>query len=321
MKEAVLGSFIGLAVGDALGAQVEGLAPGTFEPVTDMGGGGLFRVKPGEYTDDAALALCLAHSLLENGGVFDMNDQIQRYVKWLEEGYMSSRDRAFGIGGTTLKAIQTYRVTGKNVVDADESASGNGGIMRLAPVPLLYRNRDEINVGHYSALSSLVTHGSTTTKDAASYFGLLIWHALKGESKEAIFSNTMELPATNPRLLEVINGSYLRKSPYKIIKESMGYHGDHEMIYETPEIRGTGYVVDTLEAALWAFATFDTFKEGMLALVNIGDDADSTAAVYGQLAGAFYGVSAIPDEWINTLVNKDLIIDTATKLYEMGKAI
>ncbi len=300
--ERYLGSMLGLAVGDAVGAQVEFMRPGDFEPVVDMVGGGAFGLAAGAFTDDTSMALCLAQSLVERGG-FDPVDQLERYLRWLREGYMSSIGRAFDVGGTCADAIMRFEATRKPYCGStDPNRAGNGSIMRLAPVPLFFARDPHVAV-EMSAASSRTTHGARNAVDGCRYLGALIVGAVGGASKEQLLSprytpapGLWERAPLADAIREVADGSFVTKNP--------------------PEIRGTGYVVDSLEAALWAFHRGRSFEDGLMLAVNLGDDADTTAAVYGQLAGAFYGVSAIPQRFRDRLVMRDLIEELAEKLYQ-----
>jgi len=144
MKDRYRGSLVGLAVGDALGTTVEFKRPGTFEPVTDITGGGPFGLAPGEWTDDTSMALCLAASLLEQQG-FDPNDQMQRYVRWYREGYFSCTGHCFDIGNTVAAALGRFEKNGDPYAGSkDPSTAGNGSIMRLAPVALFFMVRSPL---------------------------------------------------------------------------------------------------------------------------------------------------------------------------------
>jgi len=302
--ERYLGSMLGLAAGDAVGAQVEFMRPGDFEPVTDMVGGGVFRLPAGAFTDDTSMALCLAQSLVERGG-FDPVDQLERYLRWIREGYMSSTGRAFDVGGTCADAILRFEATRQPYCGStNPNRAGNGSIMRLAPVPLFFAREPEKAV-EMSAASSRTTHGAPNAVDGCRYLGALIVGAVSGASKEELLSprytpapGLWERAPLADAVREIADGSFVTKDP--------------------PEIRGTGYVVDSLEAALWAFHRGHSFEEGLMLAVNLGDDADTTAAVYGQLAGAFYGVSAIPRRFRDRLAMRDLIEDLAVNLYELA---
>jgi len=295
------GCLLGLAVGDALGVAVEFRPPGTFEPVTGMVGGGRHNLKPGEWTDDTSLALCLAESLNERQG-FDPIDQLDRYVRWYREGHLSSTERCFDIGTTTRRALERFMRTREPFPGlTDEWSAGNGSLMRLAPVPIFYAKDPARAIELLSGESSRTTHALPVAVDACRYFGGLIFGALAGAPKEALLSERYspvpgyweEHPLTG-EIDAVAAGSYLRKEP--------------------PEIRGRGYVAASVEAALWAFGRSSTFEEGCLLAVNLGEDADTTAAVYGQLAGAYSGASAIPRGWLECLAKRDLIESYAERL-------
>lgn len=301
LEERFSGSLLGLACGDAIGASVEFCRPGSFEPVTDMLGGGFAKLQPGQWTDDTSMALCLAKSLIECKG-FDPTDQMQRYVRWFKDGYLSSTGQCFDIGRTTRTALDKFVATGNAYAgDWSEKSAGNGSIMRLAPVPLFFFFGDPAEALDKCADSSRTTHWASTCLDACRYLGGLIIGAVQGVSKEELllprYSPVAEFWSRNEMCDEiamVADGSFKTKQP--------------------PEIRGSGYVVESLEAALWAFYHSESFKDGCLMAVNLGDDADTTAAVYGQLAGAYYGRGGIPSEWLATLTMRELIEETALEL-------
>jgi len=283
LHEQLRGALFGLAVGDALGTAVEFKAPGTFAPVTDMTGGGPFGLKPGQWTDDTSMALCLAESLLECRGI-DAGNQMRRYVRWWKEGHLSSTGRCFDIGTQTREALARFVASGDPLAGATEPRrSGNGSIMRLAPVPMYFVHSPREGLDA-CADSSRTTHGSAICLDGCRYFGGLLLGAFSGHTKAELLTPRFgavpgywdEHPLC-PEVAEVADGSFRRRDP--------------------PEIVGNGYVVRSLEAALWAFDRSTSFAEGALLAVNLGDDADTTAAVYGQLAGAYYGEPGIPEEW------------------------
>ena len=282
-----LGSLFGLAVGDALGTALEFKSPGTFEPIDDMVGGGPFRLKPGEWTDDTSMAMCLAESLLARQG-FDEVDQMDRYRQWYRAGYWSCRDQCFDIGNIVRGAVELYEETHNGFCGpTGERTAGNGSLMRLAPIPL-YFARNPREAIQRARDSSRTTHGVEPCLDACRYYANLILGALHGASKEAILSPSYEFleglweqdPLCAP-IAGIAGGSFKRKEP--------------------PEIKGSGYVVESLEAAIWAFHKSDNFRDGALLAVNLGDDADTTGAIYGQLAGAYYGYFEIPDEWTSRI--------------------
>lgn len=275
------GTLIGLAVGDALGAAVEFKSPGSFPPVTGYRAGGPHRLNAGEWTDDTSMALALADSLATG---WNLNDQAGRYVKWHQTGEYSVNGRCFDIGITTRHALSKY--AGKRDAltsgDRSENASGNGSIMRLAPVPIRYASLYPANCDELARLateSSLPTHASEQCLSACRYLATVLAALMHGEDRETVFSIEWKplqglMPSLHPLIAKVAAGSFRRKQP--------------------PEIQGSGWVVKSLEAALWSFHDAENFEEAVLRAVNLGDDADTTGAVCGQLAGAYFGESGIP---------------------------
>jgi ADP-ribosylglycohydrolase len=268
-----------------------------------MVGGGPYGLAPGQWTDDTSMALCLAESLVERAS-FDPEDQLHRYCRWFREGYLSSTGKCVDIGNATRLALVRFESSGSLEASPDPSSAGNGSIMRLAPVAMAYA-RDPRKAIALAMASSRVTHGSVEAADACRYLAALLVGALRGASREELVGDhyapvprLWEEQPLAPRIAEVASGSFRRRQP--------------------PEIRGTGYVVPSLEAALWAFFRSRSFREGALLAVNLGDDADSTGAVYGQLAGAFYGEAGIPPEWRDRLARLDLIRALAGRLHDFA---
>ena len=293
MQDKYRGALLGLAVGDALGTTLEFCRPGTFTPITDMVGGGPFSLQPGQWTDDTSMALCLAESLIECGD-FDPVDQARRYLSWYLHGHLSSTGRCFDIGNTTRQALEYFQRSGEPVGPTDEWSAGNGSLMRLAPIPLRYADNHDLAV-RLAADSSAVTHGGPVAIDACRYLASLIVLVLQGASKDLMLADSVLLTDLHPEIAEIAAGSYAQREP--------------------PEIKGTGHVVRCLEAALWAFNKSDTFEEGALLAVNLGDDADTTGAVYGQLAGAYYGAEAIPIAWRDKLALRETLEGYADSLW------
>lgn len=301
------GSLLGLATGDALGTTLEFRPPGSFVPIVDMAGGGPFRLAAGQWTDDTSMALCLAESLVERRG-FDPVDQLERYLRWYRHGYLSSTGRCFDIGNTVRAALEWFARTRQPYCGSpDPYTAGNGSIMRLAPVPLAYARKPREAIER-SGESSRTTHGAAAAVDACRYLGALLAGAVYGVSKEELLSERYspvpgywrEHPLA-PEIDEVAAGSFKRRQP--------------------PEIRGSGYVVRSLEAALWAFYQSSSFQEGCLLAVNLGDDADTTGAVYGQLAGVYYGEQGIPQAWRARLAHRELIESLAERLYHLAAVL
>jgi ADP-ribosyl-[dinitrogen reductase] hydrolase len=282
-RERFRGALLGLAVGDAVGTTVEFRTRGSFAPLSDMTGGGPFRLRAGQWTDDTSMALCLATSLLEREG-FDARDQMERYFRWAATGYLSSTGACFDIGNTVATALLRYVQSGDPFAGSEHPQSaGNGSIMRLAPIPMFFFP-DLDAVDSHAALSSRTTHAAAECIDACRLLARITCRALLGMSKDEVAWGERESFAGAARIVEIARGEYATK----------------------PEalIRGTGYVVESLEAAMWSFAKTDTFEDAILRAANLGDDADTTAAVCGQVAGAFYGAAGIPKHWLERLAQR-----------------
>jgi ADP-ribosylglycohydrolase len=298
-----LGCLLGLAAGDALGTTLEFKPPGTFTPLEDLVGGGPFGLAPGQWTDDTSMALCLAESLIVQQG-FDPIDQLERYLRWYRHGYLSSTGRCFDIGGTVRTALQRFERTHEPFCGSDDpNTAGNGSIMRLAPVAMAFASRPAEAITR-CADSSRTTHSADAAVDACRYMGSLLVGALNGASKEELLSEYYApLPGywdrhnLHPGIAEIAAGCYKRKQP--------------------PLIVGDGYAVRSLEAALWAFYHSDSFRKGAVLAVNLGDDADTTGAVYGQIAGAYYGASSIPAEWRQRLALRGKLESYAERLLQL----
>lgn len=298
------GTLLGLAVGDALGAAVEFQPPGSFEPVTDYRAGGPHGLEPGEWTDDTSLALALADSIAEVG--WDLDDQAERYLAWWKTGKYSSNGRVFDIGITTSASLSRFLESGDARTSGARQAyeSGNGSIMRLAPVPMRYVYMFPDGLGDLverAVESSLPTHASPQCTSSCAYLALLLAGLIDGRPREEVLSprwgpleQLRQIMTLDDEVQEVAAGSFRTRQP--------------------PEIAGAGYVVHSLEAALWAFHQADDFEQAVLRAVNLGDDADTTGAVCGQLAGACWGESGIPTRWLEGLAERALIDDVLTRL-------
>ncbi|CAM4958811.1 unnamed protein product [Rotaria socialis] len=334
----VIGSLVGLATGDALGASVE-FRPHEYlrhHPVTDMQKGGTWGLSRGQWTDDTSMALCLASSLVTKRR-FDPYDQMVRYKWWFKHGFLSSTGHCFDIGSATRHALdefsrrqkllhKVYQCRTEEEVDrlsleqvkavkefslncSSVGVAGNGPLMRLAPVPLFYF-RSPNEAIDYAGRSATLTHGDKIASDACRYYAALIVAAIRGEPKEQILADRFYddhrdwfgSSDLHPAILEVANGSY---------KRAGGYNDG---------IRGKGYIVNSLEAALWAFYYDEnSFKTGVLSAIHLGDDTDTTAAIYGQLAGAYYGWPMIPENWRRQLYANELITCIGHWLHCIGE--
>jgi len=299
------GAMIGLAIGDALGAPLEFLQRDTFSPVTWYCMGGEFDLAIGEYTDDSAMALCLAQSLIDSQGM-DQKDQLRKYLLWYEKGYMSATGVRKDCGITIAKALSHFKREGCSECGDRKfhQGAGNGSLMRIAPVALFYAADVKLAM-QMAEKSSYTTHGLRICADACRVYTGLIVGALQGVQKEELlsesyFKHLCEVDAKysyDPLIKRVMQGSYKTKS--------------------REDIRSSGYVVDTLEAALWAFHNSKGFNEGVLMAVNLGDDADTVGAVYGQLSGAYYGIDGIEKSLRENVCKSEIIESVAEELFTL----
>lgn len=287
------GCLFGLAVGDAVGTSVEFRPRGSFKPLTGLIGGGPFHLSAGQWTDDTSMALCLATSLVECGQ-FDARDQMERYCRWAETGYLSSTGTCFDIGGTVSSALRRFRQTGDPFSgSSDPWSAGNGCLMRLAPIPMFFFP-DIDGAERFAVDSSRTTHGAEECLGASRLLARIIMRALLGRPKDEVALADTESSLGSSKIIAIARGDYRRKVE--------------------AEIRGSGYVVDSLEAAMWCFMQTHSFEDAILRAANLGDDADTTAAVCGQVAGAYYGASAIPSAWLEKLAMLQEIGDLADRL-------
>ena len=301
-EDRAVGALLGLACGDAVGTTLEFEAPGTFPPLDDMVGGGPFSLPTGAWTDDTSMALCLAESLLDRGGM-DLADQLRRYVLWRHDGYLSSTGRCFDIGATTRAQLARFERTGEAVDPVvDQESAANGSLMRLAPVPIRW-SADAAVAAERSAESSRTTHAADRPVDACRLFGAMLAALVDGAAFDDVVDPGcwpgLGQGSLHPAVAAIAAGSWRDKEP--------------------PAIRGTGYCVDALEAAIWAVAGAAGFREAVLRAANLGDDADTTAAIAGQLAGARWGASGIPAAWRELVVAGPRIESLARQLHAAGR--
>lgn len=283
------GALLGLAVGDALGTTLEFTERDSQALHTEMTGGGPFNLAGGDWTDDTAIALALADSLIACQG-FDPHDLAIRFVSWWQEGAYSCTGTCFDIGITTREALAHFVQTQEPYAGStDPRSAGNGSLMRLAPVAL-FALHDARLADQLARDQSRVTHAAPQAVEACAFFVQLLRDAIQGEG-DVLRPRTW---AGDPSIAAVAAGSWLPKS--------------------RDRIRSSGYVVDTLEAALWAVGTTSSFEDALILAVNLADDADTVGAVTGQLAGALYGAAAIPKRWLRPLAWRTQIAETAATL-------
>lgn len=302
------GSLLGLAIGDAVGTTLEFKVKDSYEHIKDMVGGGPFNLEVGEWTDDTSMALCLADSLIEMERHHPC-DQLERYIKWRDEGYNSVNGYCFDIGMTVDYALDEYIKTGEDYPGSrNPKSAGNGGIMRLAPTVIFHSTSKGFKRNYMkkmSALSSRTTHGCPSCMESAEMYALAIDATLAGlENKmDVIHLLINEYP---------LSGVDEDKNPeiFKLRSKIEDLLGE----VSRDQIFGKGYVINSLQAALWCFLNSDSFREGVLLAANLGDDADTTAAIYGQIGGAFYGVDGLPSDWLEKIKWRDIIEDKAHSL-------
>jgi ADP-ribosyl-[dinitrogen reductase] hydrolase len=283
MTNHLRGALIGLAVGDALGAAVEFKSPASFAPVTGYRSGGPHHLEAGEWTDDTSMALALADSIATAG--WNLNDQADRYVEWWKTGKYSVNGRCFDIGITTRSALGNYAADKDALASGDRSdrASGNGSIMRLAPVPIRYADlfpHKVEEISRFAEESSLPTHASDQCVSACRYLATVLAALIHGEDRDEVLSPDWQplqqlnaIKTLHPLIREIAQGSFRQKQP--------------------PAIQGSGWVVKSLETSLWAFHDADTFEKAVLRAVNLGDDADGRREIFPDLVlGIFPGEDA-----------------------------
>lgn len=291
------GALFGLAIGDAMGAPYEFMKQG-FEVNKEYIEGGWLNVTKGEWTDDTSMALCLSNSLIAKKS-FDGKDQIEKYYRWFKTGYMSTRNHCFDIGNTTRAAITKNHFIQDldSVLKVDENSNNyaNGALMRFAPIPIVFWNKSTLS--KYAKMSALTTHTSKICIETNIIFGKIMSNLIKGCSKEQMLSN-IDFNSFDEKIIERID-----KSQYKT------------------NTLPTGNVLDCLEISLYALQNFDTFIDGLLYVISLGEDTDTIGAIYGQLAGSYYGLSGIPEYYIDNLQLSPLINTLANELIKLNNEI
>ena len=300
MTEKIRGCFLGWAVGDALGVPVEFLERSVLKhrPVMDMQGYGTWNQPPGTWSDDSSLAFCLAESLVQG---YDLHDVAKKFIAWADHGYWGAHNICFDIGGATRMAITSLK-KGESPLfsgELDEDCNGNGSLMRIAPVALYFANLSNDDLLQKVREVSAITHAHFRSVFSCFLFCKLLIELFKGTEK------TIALKNIGP---EVLSFSEAKKfNPTELRRFKRVLSGDI-VTSDQNDVYSSGYVLHTLEAAIWCFMTTDSFKEAVLKAVNLGDDTDTTGCVTGALAGVYYGMDAIPVEWLDVLARKGDIV-------------
>lgn len=298
IKEQIKSVILGHAVGDALGVPVEFCEREELvaNPVTDMLGYGTYPYPEGCWSDDTSMSLAALDSLAS--GELDFDDIMIKFGEWYYDDKYTPTGEAFDIGSACSIAIDNYFVYHKHIEECglkEERSNGNGSLMRIHPFALMayYNRRLRSEWEFIIEKGSALTHAHERSKLGCKIYTLILFHLLDVPNKKSV-----KLALNMAKCRFVNNKEY--------------YHYQRLFAYNfadlpCDDIKSTGYVVDTLEAAVWCLLTTDNYKDCVLKAVNLGDDTDTVAAVAGSLAGALYGYDAIPQEWLYTLKCRDYI--------------
>jgi ADP-ribosylglycohydrolase len=298
--------LFGVATGDALGVPVEFISREELkkDPVTGMRGYGTHNQPPGTWSDDTSLTLCLAEALTQG---FDLKAASENFVKWCFAGYWSANGTVFDVGGTTYEALYRLKketkphLAGSN----DEYSNGNGSLMRISPLVFYLLDKPAGERFEKTQLVSSITHRHIRSVIACFYYLEFARQILAGENVFDVYRNLQkEIPG-------FLSGKGIDSAEISKFDRLLKMN-----IYELPEedIYSSGYVVHTLEAAVWCLLTSNSFSDAVLKAVNLGEDTDSTGAVTGGLAGLLYGIDSIPKKWLNKIARHNDIEDLAERL-------
>lgn len=303
---AVKSALFGVAVGDALGVPVEfeKRADMGLEPITGMTGYGTYDLPPGTWSDDSSLTFCLAEALTQG---FDLETIGRNFVRWHRDAFWTAHGEVFDVGNATRVAIDRM-VQGSPAVMAglsDEASNGNGSLMRILPLLFHMNGKPLTERFELTRQVSSITHGHVRSVIACFYYLEFARQILEGKEKFAIYRDLQRVVS------EHLSALLIDPAEVVIFDRLLKYD-----VHRLPEaeIRSSGYVIDTLEAAVWCLLTTDSYSEAVLRAVNLGQDTDTTAAVTGGLAGLLYGYDAIPAEWITRIARKDDIANLAERL-------
>jgi len=305
MQEKIRGGILGLAVADALGVPVEFKSREALNisTVTDMFGYGTYNQPEGTWSDDTTMILCLVDSLSKDG--LDYNKIMDNFASWIKYGDYTPYQEVFDIGNVTKRAVVNYiqgieplKCGGRN-----DNDNGNGSLMRILPIAFYIIGKYGIDCESATIVdivhkTSSLTHGHMRSQIACGIYVMIAIELIKGRIMCYAIQNGIEQAF-----------SYYGKnheSEYELKKYSRIKSNDFKDLKE-PEIRSSGYVVDTLEAALWCLLNTNNYKDCVLKAVNLGEDTDTVAAVAGGLAGIAYGIKLIPEEWLSKLARREYI--------------
>lgn len=317
MIEKIKAVMIGHAVGDALGVPVEFASREEVDanPVEDMEGFGTYPYPAGTWSDDTSMSVAALDSLAK--GEIDLDEIMCNFGKWLHDGDYTPSGETFDAGRTCVKAIVNYFANNTKAIESggtDEYSNGNGSLMQIHPFSLFLYTKGNFDLQIIHNASAL-THAHKRSQMACGIYSFVLWELLKSPSKAAVVRGLSKAKRFYHEWDEM-------KSYYKMLFRRIGLT---ELHFEDPdtferakhdEIKSSGYVVDTIEAAIWCLMNTHSYKECVLTAVNLGDDTDTIAAISGGLAGALYGYEAIPQEWRNTLIKRDYIEEMCERANE-----
>ena len=329
MKAVVLGH----AVADALGVPVEGQTREVLKkkPVTEMYGGGRHRMPVGAWSDDTSMALCALKPLAEN--LVDFDEIMQNFYKWYYEDKFTPTKIAFGEGTTCALAIRNYydlHMPYHQCGLKTAESNGNGSLMRIYPFVLYAATRDDLDAEiafklaptslnaplRFIHAGSALTHAHPCARMACGVYAYVLWALLKNPSKEVVAPAIKAAYEVNS-VLGSIEGVQLGDVSY--IKADSELRNSLDPVLDgtarEEDVKSFGYVVNTLQVALWSLLTTNSFEECVVKALNIGGDTDTNAAVAGSLAGALYGYGAIPERWLEKLIKRSAIERLAEKAY------
>jgi len=308
-QDAIIGGVMGVVIGDALGLPVQFMTKTEIKknPITEMTGGGAFGLEPGAWSDDSSLTLCLAESLSEVG--YNPADIARRFVEWYRDGYMTPLGESFDIGGTTEIAMKRliHGVAPFKAGPTDAESNGNGSLMRILPATLFFAHESDYTMIQRICEVSKITHGHPRSQLACSLYSLFVKELLKGSSPLEAY-DTMRLKSQTVFFVDPKIGKQLRHFK-RIIS------GELPDLAES-DIKSGGYVVESLEAALWSFLTTSSFKDAVLTAVNLGWDTDTVGAITGSIAGVYYGFSNIPTHWLRKLLDYEKVLSLTNHFAE-----
>ncbi len=312
MIDKVLSGIMGLCVADAVGVPVEFKSRATLKdnPVTNMRGYGTYNQPPGTWSDDSSMTLCLLDSLV-NG--VNYNDIMSRFASWLNDSAYTPYNEVFDVGNATRTAIGKFSAGEPPLRcgGTEGKSNGNGSLMRILPLAFylhalygteIFQHDDAVEIIHN--VSSL-THAHPCSQIACGIYISIAGFLMGGP----------ELPYAVDLGLGEAHTYYEQHKKYSFNLKKYSRIFDSNFINLPEEaIRSSGYVVDTLEAALWCLLTTTSYERCVLKAVNLGEDTDTVAAVAGGLAGMYYGYEAIPENWIANIPRKDYIIGLCNNL-------